>query len=572
MQGTKFAHDLIYEATLAGIPTPIKTLLHGRIATWLETTGSTPARIAFHWMAAGEEVQAVPFLKNAALYAATQYQLREVVNYATQGAHILEQEGKREQAWEFWEQVREVLQELNLGDELEDVINSLHRTASTLKQRAQSLNAECSMWIERDNLIKAERIAAQALQASQESDDLYAIGHAQNNLGTIYWMQGETSKAADHMVIFSDYAQLNLQQSIDLGRPEDEINKAKREVANGLTNYGVMLDGFGRYGESEVQHKKAIEIYREVRDISTLANVLLNLSLTLLNQGRGHEALECVIEAKQQQALLAEDTLGSINTNSKLSNVYLKLDHYSQALDYAHQAQEAAEDSQNVHLFSNFVRLGKLCHILGSGEQARYYFKVAQVSPQAHITFAVPLLREYASFLLEQGENAKEMVDQALNALTQDEHLWAWYKTHLELLAHFSPDERIQIVNETLKKPGLQTMKGLHILALTRGAQTQLEVGKAKKALDFSQQAIVLLEQYDPDLQRAEVLLTHYRTLKANKDKGTNAWLEQTLTWLTDIADNHVPAEYRESFLTKNPVNKAILDEAEKVRIKLSVP
>ncbi len=569
LRGTAFAHDLIYEATLAGIPVPIKTLLHGRVAGWLEAAGSNPAQIAFHWVAAGEEVQAVPFLKQAALNAAAQYQLREVVTYGAQGAGILEKAGKREGAWEFWEQARDALRELEKGHELGAVIEGLHRTASTPEQRAQSLNAECDYLIIQGNLGKAKRIAAQALEASQQSENLNAIAIAENNLGIIHWTQGETSKAADRLASSNDYSQLNLQHIIDLGKSVNEISKAKRELALGLANYATVLDDFGRYDESEPQHKKAIGMLREVRDAASLSQALSNLSITLLDQGRGREALEYLREAKQQEALLNETTFGSISTNITSSTAHLKLDEYTQALDYAHQARDVAEASQSPNLFVILARLGKLYRILGAVQQARHYFGAAQVLPRSNNNFVDTLFREYAVFLKEQGEEASEMVNQALNALTQSEHLYGWYKTHLELLSHFSPDKRMQLVNETLKKSGLQSMKGLHILALTRGAQTQLELGKAKKALDFSQQAVALLEQYEPDLQRAEVLLTHYQTLKATKDKRSDAWLEQTLNWLLSIANNHVPTEYRESFLTKNPVNKAILDEAKKVGISL---
>jgi hypothetical protein len=112
-------------------------------------------------------------------------------------------------------------------------------------------------------------------------------------------------------------------------------------------------------------------------------------------------------------------------------------------------------------------------------------------------------------------------------------------------------------------------MKGLHTLALTRGAQRQLELGKVKKALEFSQQAIALLKDYDPDLQRAEVLLTHYRALEGNNHKNTKPFLEQTLSWLLEVADNHVPSEYRTSFLTRNPFNATILKAARGANLEL---
>ncbi len=127
----------------------------------------------------------------------------------------------------------------------------------------------------------------------------------------------------------------------------------------------------------------------------------------------------------------------------------------------------------------------------------------------------------------------------------------------------------MRFVNETLTKPNLKSMKGLHILALTRATQTQLELGNSKRALEFSQQAIVLLEHYEPDLQRAEVLLAYHRALAANRHKAAMPFLERTLAWLLKVANNHVPPEYRESFLTRNPINAAILEAARTAGLEL---
>ena len=567
--GERFAHDLIFEATRERIPVPIKTLVHRRTAAYLETTDGNPVRIAFHCLAAGQSVRAVPFLRGAAVLAASQYQLREVVHFATQAAQILEQVADREQAWECWEQVRDVLRELNQGDELEVVIKALHRTASTPVQRAQSLNAECDHLFNRGDLGKAKRIARQAIDASRASEDLNAIAIAENNLGIIFWMQGQTSQAADHIAISNEFSRLSLQRSIDLKRPDEEIHKAKRELALSLANHAAVLDEFGRYEESEVQHKEAIGILREVHDAASLAQALSNLGITLLDQGRSREAIGYLHEAKEQESLLAEATLGSISTNATLSTAHLKLDQYSQALEYAHRAREMAEDSQATTLFVVLARLGKLYRILGAVDQARGYFEAARVLPKSTSNFIDTLFREYAMFLLEQNDEASEMVSQALAALTQAEHLYGWYKTHLELASDFRPDERMRFVNETLTKPNLKSMKGLHILALTRATQTQLELGNSKRALEFSQQAIVLLEHYEPDLQRAEVLLAYHRALAANRHKAAMPFLERTLAWLLKVANNHVPPEYRESFLTRNPINAAILEAARTAGLEL---
>lgn len=567
--GERFAHDLIFEATSEGIPVSIKNLVHKSTAAHLEAHDGNSARIAQHWIAAGESLKAVPFLRDAAEQAVSQYQLREAVNYATQAAQILEQAKNPELAWECWEQVRDVLREMEQGEKLEAVIKALYRTSSTSLQRAQSLNAECDNLYSTGKLVLARKIAFQAIEASEISKDFNAVAISQNNLGIIYWMQGETRLAADQIALSNKYSALSLQQSIDLPKPELEITKAKRELALGIANHAAILDEFGRYQESETEHKQAIEMLREVRDAASLSQALSNLSITLLDQGRGHEALGYLSEAKKQETLLTETTLGSITTNTTLSTAHLKLDQYTQALEYAHQARETAEASQSPFVFIVLVRLANLYRIVGAVQQARHYFDAARVLPRAGEQFAETLFREYAVFLLEQGENASEIIAQALHSLNQTEHLFAWYKTHLELLSHVGSNKQMQIIDDTLSKPGLQTMKGLHTLALTRGAQMQLELGKVKKALEFSQQAIALMVDYEPDLQRAEVLLTHYRALEANNHKTTKPFLGQSLRWLLEVADHQVPPEYRQSFLTRNPFNAAILEAARHANLEL---
>jgi hypothetical protein len=116
----------------------------------------------------------------------------------------------------------------------------------------------------------------------------------------------------------------------------------------------------------------------------------------LLDQGRGREALWYLHEAKGQEALLTETTLASITTNTTLSTAHLKLDQYTQALDYAHQARETAEASQSPVVYVVLARLAKLYRILGATQKARHYFDAARVLPRASEHYADTLFREYA--------------------------------------------------------------------------------------------------------------------------------------------------------------------------------
>jgi DNA-binding SARP family transcriptional activator/tetratricopeptide (TPR) repeat protein len=66
MRGTNFTHDLLTESTRAGIPAPIRSVLHGRIAEHLERNQAEPAIIARHFTDAGDTPRATAWWLRAA--------------------------------------------------------------------------------------------------------------------------------------------------------------------------------------------------------------------------------------------------------------------------------------------------------------------------------------------------------------------------------------------------------------------------------------------------------------------------------------------------------------------------
>ena len=69
LRGNAFTHDLLFEATLTGIPGAIKQVLHGDTARYLETINSDAARIAQHWLEASNTDKAAHWLLEAAKQA-----------------------------------------------------------------------------------------------------------------------------------------------------------------------------------------------------------------------------------------------------------------------------------------------------------------------------------------------------------------------------------------------------------------------------------------------------------------------------------------------------------------------
>ena len=48
-----FAHDLVADAVLRGLPTAVARRVHAQCAGWLQAHQGEPARVARHWRGAG---------------------------------------------------------------------------------------------------------------------------------------------------------------------------------------------------------------------------------------------------------------------------------------------------------------------------------------------------------------------------------------------------------------------------------------------------------------------------------------------------------------------------------------
>jgi DNA-binding SARP family transcriptional activator len=92
VRGSGFSHDLVGETVVATTPPPVKALLHRKAAEALEARRAPAARVAEHWLQAGEPGRAAPALLRAAedsrtslLQEAADFYARAAVAFQAQG-------------------------------------------------------------------------------------------------------------------------------------------------------------------------------------------------------------------------------------------------------------------------------------------------------------------------------------------------------------------------------------------------------------------------------------------------------------------------------------------------------
>lgn len=93
VNGTRFTHDLVYEAVEADIPATVRRMLHRRAAQALEERGAMAARVARHWQQGEDAARTAPWLLKAARQAASAFRVGEALEWCAHAQHLYERLG-----------------------------------------------------------------------------------------------------------------------------------------------------------------------------------------------------------------------------------------------------------------------------------------------------------------------------------------------------------------------------------------------------------------------------------------------------------------------------------------------
>ncbi|MEZ4721483.1 MAG: tetratricopeptide repeat protein [Flavobacteriales bacterium] len=123
--------------------------------------------------------------------------------------------------------------------------------------------------------------------------------------------------------------------------------KSKPHEANALHMIGRIESGLGSYEESRDAQRKALKIYRELKDSTRIASSLISLTYALTSTGENHEA----VKAGKECLKIAQATGNEEITNeaySALAGAYEELGNYADAVNYAYKLLTVAESSNDM--------------------------------------------------------------------------------------------------------------------------------------------------------------------------------------------------------------------------------
>ncbi len=533
--GTEFAHDLIFEAVIAGVPAIVARHLHAQVAARLEAGGGEPARVAAHWEAAGERERALPGLRAAAERAHAALREGEHIQFLLRAADIAEGAGQLDAAFDcvagavdsHMNTIRQAS-----GYPLLDRLESLARSPA---QRALAWGSRAwfsTQLADHDTAIAfGER--APALALTLEEKGLAAM--IRQRLAAALGASGRLAEALVHM-------QAVLPQLASSPRADE------RGEFHG--NMGVLLDNLGRLDEAALHRERAIAAARELGDHAHQVSLWANHAVSRLRVGDLGDAGEAVQQARRLIAAydLQGSTVGFVAVLRQ--QIARAAGHYDEAFAAADEARHELQASNPTRLPVVALHEGHCWIDLGQPARARQALQACGETLPVHFEARRQLLLARVARLLAQDPAAHLAAAQRV-APSQ-----GWPEVALlvqiETAAAAQDQQRLADLEASARAQGLHGAEleaWLHREAAGAGALTA-----ARRMLGLG-------ERYAPALAyRGELWWHASRTLAAAGAAAEAAQVrEQGRRWVMERTQQDVAAALRDGFLRRNPVNAALL-------------
>ncbi|MGD9833837.1 MAG: AAA family ATPase, partial [Piscinibacter sp.] len=303
LQDTGFAHDLIAEAALASVPDAVARPLHAAVAAWLEARDGEPARVAEHWLAAHEELRAVPSLLAAALRARQLWRHEEAGGLFGRAGDILRAAGRERDAFDAYFHAAEAQTESCVDGRIRRWVGDLDALAVDDVQRASAACVHVALWVEQRRFDEARRVATEGVALARSAGAADIEVELLWSLTALDWERRELAGAARH-------AEAALRRLADVvpGAARLDLADTHFKLLHAL---GVILGSLGHYADGDRRLEEAIEVASRRRGQPWMLGIAASLAASAYEQGDMARALRW--EAKA----IADDDRDGVYANTR---------------------------------------------------------------------------------------------------------------------------------------------------------------------------------------------------------------------------------------------------------------
>jgi len=540
-----FAHDLVYEATLASVPAAIARHLHAEVALQLEDrTGVAPATLGRHWLAAGQPERAAPHLRQAADAAARAYDVVEAARLWGQLADMHAAAGQTEAAFDAALAAANALRTQTTGMAIEAAIARLNTLARTNTHRAAVCKQQAELCLAQGDVQGAAAHTAQGLQLLDEHSPVAQRVALLNSHGVLQRRLGQLVPARQ-----------TLEQALALARSGPNSGSNDPNLPSVLNNLGLVL-------QEQDRHLEAIALMQEAAerqtDPTTRARVLNNLAISLEERGQVQLAHEHRLAALR--AVTGGESLVEAMLCISLGASARSLCRWREAMAHLERArclgqQHHREEDLQRQLAALWMQLGRV-------NLAREALDRAQAATNGPMDEAVTLLvRARLMLQLQQPAQALQLLATAKVTLLASGHRRALRRAWLVEAMALPPQQGLALMEQALDESAAADNAGAALPLHVRLSQVCLALGQTDRALRAAERAADWLGAVQPlDMSPAEVWLTLARAAHAaGQQAAARRALQQGLAFVEQVAQEHLDEMYREGWRRLNPVNAELL-------------
>jgi DNA-binding SARP family transcriptional activator/tetratricopeptide (TPR) repeat protein len=559
LRGTGFAHDLVHERVLAGVPEVLARHTHGQVALWLEARAGEPARTAAHWEAAGQPERALPALRQAAERAHAALRENERVDFLVRAADIAEAAGRS-------------------GDSFDLVAQAVEAHMNTIRDAAGYVLLARLDRLARSPLQRARALCQRAWYCTQLADLTQAIATGTDALALIGSLTPESDNDANQALALQASVQQRLGTALAMASRFDEALPLLLAAqpwmdAHGSTdtaaefhgNLATVFDNLGRVEEARERHLRVIEATRSLGDHSFHATALANHAVSRLNAGDVAGALESLHSAQQLVAVyeLKGSSAGFIAAlQAQAARV---AGRYIDALAWCDNAEALLAGANPAWLPVVALHRAQTWLDLGQWARAQQVLQGAADAPQPERVAARRLmLLGRLQRALGQRE-ALASFDAALARAPQRGWPELRLSVRVERAAVLPASEARAELTEVVASA---SPLGLHGVALAAWLRLGALATSAADAATTAAAVQALLGHAEPGpLYRGERWLGRCAALAAAGDaEAARQCAREGLAWVAETAQQAVPEPFRDAFLQRHPVNLALATAAQASR------
>ena len=551
LRGTQFAHDLVHEAVHGSVPQAIARHTHGQVARWLERHGGEPARIAAHWEAAGAGASALPWLEQAAQAARRAFRTKDYIAFLERKSAIEAGDGQREAA--FATLMRAAEEHTSVDSEIDTALAYCARLDALAATPVQRLDAQ----LQRVNLLRQHVDTEDSLGLAQSLmpqavrlGDPVLLARCQIELGSCLMTAHRPREALPYLEACMAWVD------------EHGDHDLKSELHGTL---GVGYDNVGQLDDALPHHRLGFDFAHRSGNVSNAAVACGNHACNRIDAGDIVEA-EHLLQRGQQIIAMYDAFGGGSGTLQLLRALCLcALGRYGEALAQAEAGLETVSRYQEGHLPNARLRIAQCWWHLGQWARLRQVLDAVTADESLNLSARAAHARlSWAWARAGHGdaaavERVRAALDGVLASIEPGERPDLELPLRIDLAQTLAPESalaELDAVRAAAERIGHQgTVLATHV----RAAEAALSVDPDRARREAMQALALAQTRQTTALLPAELWLNAAHALRAAGDeRGARAALAEGADWLDQTARSHVPAPFRDGFLERNAVNRAL--------------